>query len=223
MKLLPWDWDLDVQMHSETLTNMGERFNQTLHTYAPPDGSAKKEYFLDVNQWIWQRTPGDGMNIIDARWIDVATGLFIDITGVSETDPYGHPGLFAAKNLQHQYKREEIWPLRESKFEGEKALLPYNYDNMLATEYQSKALVATEYEGRVWSGAARKRTCKQLADLCYSHRWNIKTKSWELARDVPSGKKGENTHNKLRVPGKYSTVETGGFFYSIYRLFNWWS
>ena len=43
---------------------------------------------------------------------------------------------------------------------------------------------------------------------------------WERAADVPTGLGGAFLNP--RIPDKYSTVETGGFFYNIYRLIHWW-
>ncbi|CCX32572.1 LicD family-domain-containing protein [Pyronema domesticum] len=196
-KMLPWDWDLDVQMHADTLTDLGKRFNLTSHKYTSADGTVEREYMLDVNPWIWERVRGDGQNIIDARWIDIRNGLFIDITGIAETDA-NHPGVLNCKNY-HRYKTEDIWPLRDTIFEGVPAKIPYNFDPILVKEYGTKALVVTEYEG---------------------HRWNVASKAWERAPDVPSGHLG--ALRTPRVPEKYSTVETGGVLYNLYRLIHWW-
>ncbi|KAI5787080.1 LicD family-domain-containing protein [Geopyxis carbonaria] len=197
-KLLPWDWDLDVQVTADTLTMLGEKYNMTRHTYESEDKSVKRTYLLDINPWSWQRVRGDGMNIIDARWIDVRNGLFIDITGIADT---GDPaGILHCKNY-HRYTVDDIWPLRDTVYEGTPAKIPYNYDEILIKEYNAKALVTTEYEG---------------------HRWNVKKKVWELAKDVPTGKKGQVQLSNPRVPSKYSTVETGGIFHNIYRLIHWW-
>jgi len=199
-RLLPWDWDIDVQVSADTLTMMGNKYNMTTHQYKSEDGTVEREYLLDVNPWIWQRVRGDGMNIIDARWIDVRNGLFIDITGIAETEPDKNPGVLHCKNY-HRYHYEDIWPLRETQFEGVHALIPYNFDEILIKEYNAKALVVTEYEG---------------------HRWNTHTKLWEPAADVPSGKEAEQILKNPRIPAKYSTVDSGGFFHNLFRLIHWW-
>jgi hypothetical protein len=91
---------------------------------------------------------GDGANIIDARWIDTRNGLFIDITGLAETHPDTKPGIWSCKNY-HRYHTSELYPLRETIFEGVPAKVPYNYDKILVDEYKEKALVDTEYAGYV--------------------------------------------------------------------------
>ncbi|KAI9774881.1 MAG: hypothetical protein M1840_000097 [Geoglossum simile] len=148
-KILPWDWDLDTQVSGATLDYLGKHMNQTTHFYSPGDGSAERQYLLDVNPYYTERTRGDGFNIIDARWIDTKNGLFIDITGLSETLPDLSPGVWSCKN-QHHYKTGDLFPLRESTFEGVYALIPYSYDDILVTEYQRSALANTKWLGHHW-------------------------------------------------------------------------
>jgi hypothetical protein len=150
LQMLPWDWDVDTQVSGATLHHLGEKFNQTHHHYVSEDKTVKREYLLDVNSWIWERERGDGMNIIDARWIDVRNGLYIDITGLSETHPDSKPGIWVCKNY-HRYKTSDLYPMRQSMYEGVPALIPYAYDKILQEEYQQKALVLTAYEGWVHS------------------------------------------------------------------------
>ena len=73
---------MDTQVSSATLQYLGDKFNQTTHQYSSDDGSTHREFLLDINPWIWERERGDGMNVIDARWIDTRNGLFIDICDV---------------------------------------------------------------------------------------------------------------------------------------------
>lgn len=147
-KRLPWDFDMDTQVSGATLKYLGEKFNQTKHQYTSDTGSTHREYLLDINPWIWERERGDGMNIIDARWIDTRNGLFIDITGLSETHPDTDPGVWSCKNY-HRYKTSDLYPMRETMFEGVVAKVPYSYDKILVREYEEKALVVTEFEGCV--------------------------------------------------------------------------
>jgi len=148
-KRLPWDFDLDTQVSDNTLQHLGEAYNQTRYQYTSADGSVQREFLLDVNPWIWERERGDGMNVIDARWIDVRNGLFIDITGLSETRPYDQPGVWNCKNY-HYYRTTELYPMRETMFEGVMAKVPYEYDKILVDEYREKALTVTEFEGHRW-------------------------------------------------------------------------
>jgi hypothetical protein len=139
---------MDTQVSGATLDYLGQHFNRSIHHYVSEDKTVKREYLLDVNPWIWERDRGDGMNVIDARWIDVRNGLFIDITGLSETKPETDPGVWSCKNY-HRYRTSDLYPMRESIFEGVPAKIPYAYDKILIEEYQQKSLVVTEYEGYV--------------------------------------------------------------------------
>ena len=153
-KTLPWDLDLDVQISDATLQHLAQGFNQTIHVYSAEDGMVVREYLLDVNAWYWERTHGDGANVIDARWIDVRNGLFIDITGLSEADPKGDPGVLSCKNF-HRYRTIDLFPLRETMFEGVPAMVPRGYAGVLMDEYTQDALLKTEYEGHRWDAERR--------------------------------------------------------------------
>ena len=149
--MLPWDWDIDTQVSESTLSYLATQLNHTFHTYTEATshnghGPVTRTYLLDINPHWAERERGDGLNIIDARWIDVHTGLYIDITGLSETHPETLPGFWSCKNL-HRYKVTDLYPMRETTFEGVTAKVPYAYDSLLAEEYTPDSLVRTDYEG----------------------------------------------------------------------------
>lgn len=148
-RIMPWDYDLDVQMSTATLRYLGEKWNRTEHdwSYTGPDGiTHNKTYFLDVNPHHVDIDRGDGQNIIDARWIDTDNGAYVDITGLAERDAANHPGIWSCKNY-HKYKTTDLYPMRVTEFEGVKALIPYNFERILITEYGTKSLVTTEWAG----------------------------------------------------------------------------
>lgn len=152
MKMLPWDWDIDTQVSGPTLMYLGTHFNGSIYDYtsaaSDPDlvPPIERQYLLDVNPAIIERDRGNGDNVIDARWIDLRNGLYIDVTGLSETEPSIAPGVWSCKNLHH-YKTTDLYPMRETMYEGVVAKVPYAYYRILAEEYMEKALVITEYEG----------------------------------------------------------------------------
>lgn len=155
-KMLPWDWDIDTQVSESTLNYMGKHHNGTMYNYVSKDGQTKRTYLLDVNPAIVERVRGNGNNVIDARWIDTSNGLYIDITGLSETHPDDRPGVWSCKNY-HRYHTTDLYPMRDTLYEGVGAKVPYAYDRILIQEYKEKALIVTEYEG---------------------HRWNADVKEW---------------------------------------------
>ena len=149
--MLPWDWDIDTQVSEATLLYLGETMNNTYHTYSSasldrPNEIINRTYLLDINPYSLERVNGDGFNIIDARWIDVHNGLYIDITGLSELEPKDRPGVVSCKNY-HSYKLKDIYPLRETTYEGVAAMVPFAYTEMLIEEYETKALSTTKFEG----------------------------------------------------------------------------
>ncbi|KAI6716748.1 hypothetical protein JHW43_000700 [Diplocarpon mali] len=152
-KIMPWDWDLDTQVSGATLAWLGAHLNMTLHNYTaadPDDGRpVVRQYLLDVNPFAAERVRGDGQNVIDARWIDVRNGLFIDVTGLSETNPSAQPGVWSCKNY-HRYRTADLYPLRQTEFEGVPALVPYSFDRILKEEYSARVLTKTKHEGHLW-------------------------------------------------------------------------
>lgn len=158
-RIMPWDYDLDVQVTNSTLQWMGENLNRTTHeyNYTNPDTGdfLTKQYFLDINPHHVDLDRGDAMNIIDARWIDVANGMFIDITGLREREA-DRPATWSCKN-KHRYNSQDLWPMRITEFEGVRTRIPFNFEKVLIDEYGTKSLVTEE-----WSG----------------HRWNADIKTW---------------------------------------------
>lgn len=152
-KIMPWDYDVDVQVSSATLYYLGNNYNRTMHEYKYVDeqtGEEKtKTFLLDVNPHHIDRVRGNGMNMIDARWIDVSNGMFIDITGLAERDPLTRPGIWSCKN-NHRYRTRDLYPMRETEFEGVPAKIPYSFDRVLTEEYGTKSLVTTKWKGHIW-------------------------------------------------------------------------
>ncbi|KAI9752959.1 MAG: hypothetical protein M4579_005390 [Chaenotheca gracillima] len=196
-KILPWDWDLDTQVSGATLEYLGKHHNMTTHHYVSEDGKTERDYLLDVNPWAWQRERGDGMNIIDARWIDIRNGLFIDITGLSETKPDTAPGIWICKNY-HRYKTTDLYPLRESTYEGVPVQVPYAYEAMLIEEYEAKALMLTEYEG---------------------HRWEPNTKEWVKYTDEEQSKLIARELPEPHIPRSVQSRSSATGLRNIFRLF----
>lgn len=147
-KILPWDWDLDVQVTNATLHYLGQRHNRTYHEYHSTQLNITRRYLLDINSWAWERVLGDGDNIIDARFIDVSNGLFLDITGLTVNDP-NNTDIIECKN-QHRYNISDIFPLRETIFEGVPAKVPYAYTQVLVDEYSKESLFQTDFHNHTF-------------------------------------------------------------------------
>ncbi|KAL4900297.1 hypothetical protein BDW74DRAFT_162050 [Aspergillus multicolor] len=149
-RIMPWDWDIDTQVSEATLFRLADEFNGTIAEFNTTNPDAQHSYLLDVNPWARQRDRGKGLNIIDARWIDMQTGLYIDITGLSQLNKE-KPNEWGCKN-NHNYLMSDIYPLRGSFFEGVAAKVPYRYEGVLIDEYSRKALTETHYNHHTWNG-----------------------------------------------------------------------
>lgn len=147
-QVMPWDTDLDVQVSNDTLYVMGNTLNRTEHVFnrtssvpahlghdngTSTNASKQATYLLDINPHHVDLTRGDGSNIIDARWIDMENGMFIDITGLRERERK-KPGIWSCKN-KHRYATQDLWPMRVTEFEGVRAKVPNNFEWILTEEY----------------------------------------------------------------------------------------
>lgn len=77
----PWDDDIDVQMPFKDFAMFAEKFNGTLVVEDPEEGFGR--YYVDVTSSLTHRLKGNNNNHIDARFVDIDTGLFIDITALA--------------------------------------------------------------------------------------------------------------------------------------------
>ncbi len=147
-KTLPYDDDIDLQMTSESITKL-EQYHGKAWEYDD------KLYLLDVNP-NWRTYPNqDVFNIIDARWIDKSTGLFIDITVVHPCAD-GKPELCVRNH--HRYDPNDIFPLVTSKFFGVEAFSPSNTEKILSTEYGLHCINSHQWRGYSFVKEGEKRT-----------------------------------------------------------------
>lgn len=79
----PWDSDGDVQMPIADLAEFCLRYNNSLIVENPKYGLSK--LYVDCTNTLTHRGMGNGENNIDARVIDVDSGVFVDITGLAVT------------------------------------------------------------------------------------------------------------------------------------------
>ena len=98
---MPWDSDIDVQVSLDTMDFLAAYYNMTIHTYRAKGTRRGKNYMLEINPGYTNGSPSDKLNVIDARWIDIETGVFIDITVVRHKK--GYPGTMDCKDT-HEYQ-----------------------------------------------------------------------------------------------------------------------
>ncbi|KAJ4144407.1 hypothetical protein LMH87_003291 [Akanthomyces muscarius] len=157
-QVMPWDYDLDVQVSIETMEWLAANLNGTEYTHAPNqememppiDASHNRTYLLDINPHYIDLTSGGGHNIIDGRWIDMDSGMFVDITVLREHPFQQGPGVWSCKN-GHQYTAQDLWPLRVTEFVGTHARIPHNVEQILSKEYSLSSLEKETHEYHHWN------------------------------------------------------------------------
>lgn len=79
-------------------------YNMTVFHYRTPRIPDGRDYMLEINPHYINREQTDKLNVIDARWVDTTSGLFIDITTARYN--YTHPageGMLSCKD-GHEYR-----------------------------------------------------------------------------------------------------------------------
>ncbi|KAK3694587.1 mannosylphosphorylation protein [Podospora appendiculata] len=144
-KIMPWDSDIDAQVSEPSIFFLGTYYNMSVFHYATPRIPEGRDYMLEVNPHYVNREQTDTMNVIDARWIDTESGLFIDITTAryNLTHPHGE-GMMSCKD-GHEFRDTYVFPLRTTVFEGVSAKIPYRYEALLRAEYGEQALTQTVF------------------------------------------------------------------------------
>lgn len=181
----PWDSDIDTQMPIRDLNRLAREFNQTLvvenigHDYPEGNHDALKlngmsAYFIDVGNTITHRENGNGNNNIDARFIDIHTGLYVDITGysvseekaparydyitefdkvmkgnsqvgISETELNIRKQTYNCRN-RHFSSLTELSPLVMTVIQNQVGYVPKNFGMMLNNEYNIDGLIENNFE-----------------------------------------------------------------------------
>ncbi|KAK5122902.1 hypothetical protein LTR85_003467 [Meristemomyces frigidus] len=146
-KILPWDSDLDVMVSEKSIHHLAQYYNMTVHHYQLPGLDEGRDYMLEVNPH-YTNDSVESANKIDARWIDTDTGLFIDITTLRRNKTAQAQGIEGAMMVKdkHHYLYDDIFPLRETKFEGFPVKVPFAYSELLVEEYGERALTQMFFE-----------------------------------------------------------------------------
>lgn len=103
-KIMPWDSDVDAQVTEASMYYLAAYYNMSVFHYRTPRIPRGRDYMLEVNPHYINREQTDRLNVIDARWIDTETGLFIDITTAryNITHPEGE-GMMSCKD-GHEFR-----------------------------------------------------------------------------------------------------------------------
>lgn len=177
----PWDPDIDVQMPIQDLHKLSQLFNQSVIIDFGNDLSSEMRfgrYYLDSSTFISHRARGQGLNNIDARFVDLDTGLYVDITAlalseepaperynnmlkdtefdrnkddksISQADRNAFLQVYNCRN-KHFSQFQELSPLRLSSIQGDYGYIPPGFESMLLVEYKEKGIASTVYKDRVY-------------------------------------------------------------------------
>lgn len=101
---MPWDLDADVQVTEADMYFLSAYHNMTVYYYKHENMMEGKSFLLEINPYFTYREQDDSLNVIDARWIDIETGLYIDITAARYSlDHEQGEGILYDKN-GHEYR-----------------------------------------------------------------------------------------------------------------------
>ncbi|KAJ8140545.1 hypothetical protein OY671_006269 [Metschnikowia pulcherrima] len=159
--MFPYDVDIDIQMPISELVRLAQNYNQTLVVESPSEGYGK--YLIDVGTFIHNRERAETGNHIDARFVDVDSGIYIDITGLSKST-FDLPEEYNDKHIvtkaegdhnaevyndrrKHFYTLPQISPLHYSMIGGVPTFIPNQIEARLNWEYD-RGLV--DYEFHDW-------------------------------------------------------------------------
>ncbi|KID78763.1 LicD-like protein, partial [Metarhizium brunneum ARSEF 3297] len=146
-QMLPWDYPSNVQITEADLHFLAAYHNASVHFHRRKGMPKGKRFLLEISPDFTNRAQTGATDVIDARWTDLGSGLYLNITAVrySPDHPSGE-GVLYTKDGQ-QFHDTLLHPLRDTTFEGEPVKIPYRYKTMLAERYGEEALKKTHYNG----------------------------------------------------------------------------
>ncbi|KAK6456798.1 LicD family-domain-containing protein [Scheffersomyces xylosifermentans] len=153
---MPFDTDVDVHMPITQVDRMGRLFNNSIIVENPRFGNAK--YYLEIAPTYTKQ--GNGENFIDGRFIDINSGLYIDISALQHTDDKAPTGLVPNQNepgtmMVHcknwnWHSLDELMPLRQTYFEGGSVYIPRNVSQILWRKYGPDSFTQTHYHDHIF-------------------------------------------------------------------------
>ncbi|KAF5519667.1 Protein MNN4 [Colletotrichum aenigma] len=144
-QVLPWDAQPTVQLSENGIRFLAAYYNMTTWYYKYPGVPGGREFQLEVNpNFVHGAVDDEATNTIDARWIDMENGLFIDIMAVRYVKDHPEGENVLASKDGHEFRDTYLYPLLETTFEGVKTKIPYQYKSMLVAEYGEDVLINKE-------------------------------------------------------------------------------
>ncbi|KAG7662993.1 uncharacterized protein J8A68_003503 [[Candida] subhashii] len=149
----PWDGDVDITMPIDELHHLTRQFNQSLIVDFGNDIDSQiryGRYFLDSSTFISRRTKENGRNNIDARLVDVDTGIYIDITGLALSNSRSRDRYdFLLKSTK--YERDSVGNIKDksvTEYDVNEHLQAYNCkNNMFFTLKELSPIMLSLFDG----------------------------------------------------------------------------
>lgn len=145
-KLLPWDRDIDLCVLAGELAALDRR--------AAALDYDRGRYLLDVNPnhvdpSTRNRHPRETVeeNKIDARFVDRATGLYLDVTALRPSPAPDDGAPRVATKCPHVYRTADLLPLVASELEGVPVHVPCDVAAVLVQEYGERVLERSVFRG----------------------------------------------------------------------------
>lgn len=148
---MPWDTDTDLQLPIAQLDRLSQKYNNTIITENPRDGNSM--YLFEVSPTYIRQ--GNGRNFIDARFIDINSGVYLDISALSHTNDQPPSDMYKSRSDISRLKAmevhckhwnwlllDELLPLRLTSFEGSSVYVPNNVSAILSRQYGKESFTS---------------------------------------------------------------------------------
>lgn len=149
---LPWDNDVDVQVSISDLDKIGRSHNNTLIVEDPNLGS--NLFWLHTDPYYLRENINQ---FIDARYIDIITGLYIDISAVwyDDTKPPQNIKLKegeVAIRCKHKnwFSFSDIFPIKRTIFEGAQAYMVRDVEDCILKSYGKRPITVMNFQHHNW-------------------------------------------------------------------------
>lgn len=131
--IIPWDKDIDMGVHYNDLYRIGQiDFHHSRYSLE-----------LNPNHTVRRFQP---KNMVDARFIDRETGVFIDILGFHRSEDE----TFVEDKQRCRFRKNDIYPVTPCEFEGVPTLRPNNTLGVLHAQYGECLEPNHRWNGMAW-------------------------------------------------------------------------
>jgi hypothetical protein len=108
-QMMPWDLNSNVQITEASLHFLAAYHNSTIHFHRLKTIPKGRKFLLEISPDFMNRELEDGGDAVDGRWIDLSSGLYLNISAVrySLDHPSGE-GMLRTKSGQEFHVSEFV-------------------------------------------------------------------------------------------------------------------